>query len=121
MTDLEYLKKQDALHYQYAVEKFHENGDKSYWSNHIHMCDFEILKKLYPKAHPKGWAKYQCKKYLRQFGKKRDECLNCCDECPHMRYIEINDDNFILTIITSLIAAGDDVLNKDMVEKIDIG
>ncbi len=119
MIDLEYLKEQDKLNRKYHEEKYHANGNKPYWSNHIHMCDFEILKKLYPKAHPKGWEKYQCKKYLKQFGKKRDEYMNCCDECPHMRYIDINNNNFILSIITSGIANEKNrFLNEDMVNKI---
>lgn len=119
MTDLEYLKEQDRLNYRYREEKYHENGDIPYWSNHIHMCDFEILDKLYPAAHAKGWAKFQCKKYLKQFGKKRDSVMNCCDECPHMRFIEINDDNFILSITTSWIGVGqNNFLNKDMVDSI---
>lgn len=123
MTDLEYMQESDKLFHRYSVEYFVKNGGKPRCTNHIHMCDFEIISRLEPwrKRHKKDWAKYQCKKYLKQYGKKRDECLNCCDECPHSRYIEYNDDFFIHTLITNGVSYGrnNPWLNKDMIDGID--
>lgn len=93
MTNLEMLIKEDELCTDFwnDISKL----DDGTW--HWHICDFELLQKLLRKD--SKWAKLKCKQYLKQFGEKRDCNFNCCDGCPHDRYVTINND-FILNIST---------------------
>jgi len=52
----------------------------------------------------------KCKEYLKQYGLNRDICLRCCDTCPHLRYVSLSEDKFILNIAT--INAEEEFKNK---------
>lgn len=69
---------------------------------HFHICDFQLMamlnrfKKSY-KKYEKEWNK-KCNEYLASIGHKQDECMECCDYCPHMRYLTLSEDNYFLNI-----------------------
>ena len=84
--------------------KMHDNGVpyRNLW--HDHMCDFEILNFRYCKNRKQldKLVEKKCKAYLASIGKERDECMWCCDECIHSRYLTISceTEDLILNIAT---------------------
>jgi len=91
----EKIKKIKALEFRLAsaindeVNHFSEemmmvDPNYEYFQSHVHICDFELEDKLFNR---KGIKKQAKKKCIAHLGHKPDKDLECCDSCPHMRYI----------------------------------
>ena len=72
------------------------DNNYEYFQSHVHICDFELEDKLFNRKGFKKQAKKKCIAYL---GHKPDSDLECCDGCPHMRYIAFDYDKEPLYIL----------------------
>lgn len=84
---------------------------------HEHVCDFVLLKHIFHKNN--DWVKRKCKAYLKKYGKKFN--YDMCDECPHMRYVWVDKEDFILSVTTSGISSERNFYNKEMINDLNQG
>lgn len=107
MTDHDILKQEEIMCKNIWLtrpNKINKDGLPHQDLTHYHMCDFEILNFRYCKNRRQlnKVVEKKCKEYLSSIGKERDECLCCCDECIHDRYLTVSEDTggLILNIAT---------------------
>jgi hypothetical protein len=107
MTDYEILKQEENLCHTIWKSKPTETAEDGFEYvplQHYHMCDFEILNFRICKNRRKldKLVEKKCKEYLASIGKERDECMCCCDECIHDRYLTVSEEteDLILNIAT---------------------
>lgn len=107
ITEYEILKQEEDMCNKIWDSKpcyFHESGAMKRDLEHYHMCDFEILNFRYCKNRRQleKTVEKKCKEYLASIGQERDECMCCCDNCIHDRYLTVSEetDDLILNIAT---------------------
>lgn len=107
MTECDILKQEENMCNQIWNSnpcQLNENGIPERGLTHYHMCDFEILNFKYCKNRRQleKTVENKCKEYLASIGKERDECMCCCDECIHDRYLTVSEEteDLILNIAT---------------------
>ena len=107
MNDYEILKKEETLCrtiWASTPPETTEDGRQRTPLQHEHMCDFEILNFRYCKNRRKldKLVEKKCKEYLASIGRERDECMCCCDDCIHDRYLTVSEEteDLILNIAT---------------------
>lgn len=84
-----------------------QEAQKDFWMDHYHICTKAIIASgfMYPDLKDKVGKKIvkrfkrECKEYLASQGKEPDECLTCCDDCPYMKFVVLDDNKDILVII----------------------
>lgn len=107
ITDYEILKQEVGMCNQIWDSrpcKLHDDGNSYRGLTHYHMCDFEILNfhNCRNRKQLEKVVEKKCKEYLASIGKERDECMCCCDECIHDRYLTVSEETegLILNIAT---------------------
>ena len=107
ITEYEILKQEENMCNQIwdsKLCKLHEDGNSYRDLTHYHMCDFEILNfhNCKNRRQLEKVVEKKCREYLASIGKERDECMCCCDECIHDRYLTVSEETegLILNIAT---------------------
>ena len=98
------FKKYDDDLYGFYVTQ--EKKDE-YWLDHYHICSKAMIRSslMFPddknkhgKKILKGFKK-DCEDYLISQGKEKDDCLTCCDECPYMKFVVVDDNQNIMVVL----------------------
>lgn len=107
MTEYEILKQEENLCDAIWASRLPETTEEDLQYTplqHMHMCDFDILyfRRCKNRRQLDKLVEKKCKEYLASIGKERDECMCCCDECIHDRYLTISEEteDLILNIAT---------------------
>ena len=77
VVEKSFRERQSELISRFYDELWIANDMKSICTNHFHICQFELERRLFYKD--KNWAKLKCKEHLKSFGSKRDRSFWCCD------------------------------------------
>lgn len=83
-VEKEFQEKQSELIDDFFNELWYANGCQSIWTDHFHICQFELEQKLFH-SKDKNWAKRKCKQHLKPLGVTRDKERWCCDICENNR------------------------------------
>ena len=109
MDELKILKQEEKLCDEMWDKSYEESvakGEKYSTLNHVHICDFDLINLLYHqygnRSKLRKDAELKCKQYLKSIGKKRDNWMECCENCIHDRYVTISDDNSTVLNICTL-------------------
>ena len=102
VVEKSFKERQSELIGRFYDELWIANDMKSICTNHFHICQFELERRLFYKD--KNWVKLKCKEHLKSFGSKRDRSFWCCDvgedgkPCRYMKTFVKDSDGEILFV-----------------------